>query len=194
MARSLPLFDLPEPKLTLIEIREELGDCERCKLFRYRKHIVFGQGNPNAKLLFVGEAPGEEEDNSGVAFCGRAGRLLTDLLSEVGLSREEVYIANCLKCRPPGNRKPEPDELIECRPFLESQIRAIRPQVIVALGGFAAQNLLGGNPSISKIRGQIWSHAHAKVVPTFHPAYILRSPDETKKVIEDFKLARSLVR
>jgi DNA polymerase len=139
--------------------------------------------------MFVGEAPGEVEDESGIAFAGRAGILLTELLEEFGWSREAIYIANCIKCRPPQNRDPEPEELKVCSPFLEKQIFSIRPEVIVALGKYSAQMLIGEEVSISRMRGRIWHTKYGRIVPTYHPAYILRNPTEVSKIREDFQLA-----
>lgn len=164
--------------------------CPRCKLSKSRTNIVFGQGNPHADLMFVGEAPGRDEDEQGLAFVGRAGQLLTKIIEAMGKKREDVFIANCLKCRPPNNRNPEPDEVAACRPFLEEQIRLISPKVIVTLGTFAAQVLLETDEPIGRMRGR-WRSAHgARVMPTFHPAFLLRSPERKKDVWEDMKLVR----
>jgi DNA polymerase len=164
--------------------------CPRCKLSKSRTNIVFGQGNPHAELMFVGEAPGRDEDEQGLAFVGRAGQLLTKIIEAMGKKREEVYIANCLKCRPPNNRNPEADEVTACRPFLEEQVRLISPKVIVTLGTFAAQALLETDEPIGRMRGR-WRSAHgARVMPTFHPAFLLRSPERKKEVWEDMKLVR----
>jgi uracil-DNA glycosylase family 4 len=191
MLRPLPLFDPPLPTSSLEEVLKELGNCTRCKLSRSRHCIVFGQGRQHARMLLIGEAPGENEDMTGMPFSGRAGRLLTELLEEVDIDRQlQCYIANIVKCRPPKNRKPEEEEIQACRPFLEKQIRSVNPEVIVALGGYAAQWLLGGTQPITKIRGKIWSYRGIKVIPTFHPAYLLRSPEETKKVLDDLRLAK----
>ncbi len=175
------------PPMTLKEIREEIGDCQRCKLSGGRKNIVFGSGNPNAALMFVGEAPGEDEDLQGLPFVGRAGQLLTKMIVAMGLSRDDVFIANIIKCRPPANRNPQPDEIAACRPFLEKQIRAIRPKVICALGSFSAQTLLSTQQKISQLRGRFHDYQGFKVLPTFHPAYLLRNPNEKKTVWEDLK-------
>ncbi len=193
MPRYLPLFDGPGPKKTLIQIRTDLGDCRRCKLAETRKNIVFGQGHPYTKLMLIGEAPGEREDETGIAFVGRAGELLTSLLHELRIERTEVYIANCLKCRPPMNRQPEEDEVMACRPFLEAQIRSLNPRVIVAFGKYAAQWLIGEIPSITKARGRVWHTRYGLVVPTYHPAHLLRNPQETWRVREDLKMAQDLV-
>ena len=164
--------------------------CPRCKLSKGRTKIVFGQGSSHAELMFVGEAPGRDEDEQGLAFVGRAGQLLTKIIEAMGKKREEVFIANVIKCRPPNNRNPEPDEVAACRPFLEEQIRLISPKVIVTLGTFAAQVLLETDEPIGRMRGQ-WRSAHgARVMPTFHPAFLLRSPERKKDVWEDMKLVR----
>ena len=169
-------------------IREELGDCARCKLSSGRHLLVFGVGNPNAELVFVGEGPGEEEDRQGEPFVGRAGQLLTRMIEAMGYGRADVYIANVVKCRPPGNRNPEPEEIEACEPFLRAQLAAIRPRVIVALGKFAAQTLLRSSTPISRLRGRWHEYEGVKLMPTFHPAYLLRSPDEKKKAWEDLQL------
>jgi uracil-DNA glycosylase len=172
---------------TLDEIRRELGDCQRCKLCTGRKNIVFGVGNPRADLVFVGEGPGENEDLKGVPFVGAAGDLLTKMIQAMGFSRDEVYICNVVKCRPPGNRNPEPDEIAACEPFLRSQLLAIQPKVIVALGKFAAQTLLRDSTPITRLRGQWREYQGVKLMPTFHPAYLLRSPAEKRKAWEDLQ-------
>ncbi len=167
-----------------------LAGCPRCKLSKSRTHIVFGQGNPHADLMFVGEAPGRDEDEQGLPFVGRAGQLLTRIIEAMGRKRAEVYIANVLKCRPPNNRNPEPDEVSSCRPFLEEQIRLISPRALVTLGTFAAQALLGTDEPIGRLRGR-WQSAHGvRVMPTFHPAFLLRSPERKKDVWEDMKKVR----
>ncbi len=172
---------------TLAEIRDEIGDCRRCKLCSTRKNIVFGTGSPTAALMFVGEAPGADEDAQGQPFVGRAGQLLTKMINAMGLSREEVYIANIIKCRPPENRNPQPEEIASCKPFLEKQIEAIRPKVICALGTFSAQTLLETQQKISALRGKFHEYHGVKVLPTFHPAYLLRNPNEKKSVWEDLQ-------
>jgi DNA polymerase len=167
-----------------------LANCPRCKLSGSRTRIVFGQGNPHAELMFVGEAPGREEDEQGLAFVGRAGQLLTKIIEAMGMKREDVYISNTTKCRPPNNRNPEADEVAACRPFLEEQIRLVSPKVIVTLGTFAAQAILETDEPITRLRGR-WSTAHGtRVMPTFHPAFLLRSPDRKKNVWEDMKKVR----
>jgi DNA polymerase len=175
-------------------VREWIGDCQRCKLAKGRKNIVFGQGNPNARLMFVGEAPGADEDEQGLAFVGRAGQLLTDIIEKgLKIPRSEVFIANLLKCRPPGNRNPEPDEVLSCQPFLEKQIAAIRPKVLVGLGKFAGQWLLKSAEPIGKFRGRLGEYEGIKVVPTYHPAYLLRNPGAKKEVWEDMKVVLALL-
>jgi DNA polymerase len=186
--------DTPGIPMTLEAIRAEIGDCTRCQLHGLgRKQIVFGVGNPNADLMFVGEAPGADEDEQGVPFIGRAGQLLTKIIEAIELTREDVYIANVIKCRPPANRNPEPDEVATCEPFLFQQIDSIRPKVIVALGTFAAHTLLRTDAPISRLRGKLHDYRGTKLIPTFHPAYLLRSPDRKRDVWEDMKLVRSLL-
>jgi len=172
----------------LLVIREELGECTRCKLAPGRTRLVFGVGNPRAELLFVGEGPGADEDRQGEPFVGRAGQLLTKMIEAMGYRREEVYIANVVKCRPPENRNPEPDEMDACEPFLRAQIRAVGPKAIVALGKIAAQTLLRDPTPISRLRGRWATYEGVRLMPTFHPAYLLRSPEEKKKAWEDLKL------
>jgi uracil-DNA glycosylase len=155
--------------------------------------VVFGVGNPDADLMFVGEAPGADEDLQGIPFVGRAGQLLTKMIEAINLRREDVYIANVIKCRPPGNRNPEPDEIAQCEPFLFQQIAAIKPKVIVALGSFAAKTLLRTDESISRLRGRIYDFQGAKLIPTFHPSFLLRSPDRKRDAWEDLKTARALL-
>ena len=178
----------PKVKLPLLEkVRTELGECDRCKLHRTRTNIVFGVGSPEARLMFVGEAPGEDEDLQGFPFVGKAGQLLTRMIEAMGLRREDVYICNTVKCRPPNNRNPEPDELLACEPFLKGQLGAVKPEVIVTLGKFAAQSLLREQTAITRLRGQWREYEGIPVMPTFHPAYLLRSPAEKGKVWEDLK-------
>jgi uracil-DNA glycosylase family 4 len=172
---------------TLDEIRRELGDCQRCKLCSTRKNIVFGSGNPRAELVFVGEGPGENEDLQGVPFVGAAGELLTKMIEAMGFRRDEVYICNVVKCRPPGNRNPEPDEIASCEPFLRAQLAAIQPKVVVALGKFAAQTLLRDSTPITRLRGNWRTYEGIQLMPTFHPAYLLRSPAEKRKAWEDLQ-------
>jgi DNA polymerase len=173
---------------SLEELRDHIGDCRRCKLHSGRTHVVFGIGNPNAKLMFVGEGPGRDEDLKGEPFVGRAGQLLTDIITKgMGLRREDVYIANVVKCRPPQNRNPEPDEVASCEPFLKKQIELIRPEIIVALGKFAVQTLLQSKVPITRLRGNWHAYMGIKLMPTFHPAYLLRNPADKKLVWEDIK-------
>lgn len=173
---------------SLEELRAAIGDCERCKLCSGRTNLVFGVGNPKAKLMFVGEGPGRDEDLQGEPFVGRAGQLLTDIITKgMGLKREDVYIANVVKCRPPENRNPEPDEVAACEPFLKKQIDLIRPKIIVGLGKFAVQTLLQSKVPITKVRGNWHSYHGIKLMPTFHPAYLLRNPADKKLVWEDIK-------
>jgi DNA polymerase len=172
----------------LLAVREALGECARCKLAGGRKHLVFGVGNPGAELMFVGEGPGADEDRQGEPFVGRAGQLLTKMIEAMGFRREEVYIANVVKCRPPENRNPEPDEMDACEPFLRRQIAAVKPKAIVALGKIAAQRLLRDPTPISRLRGRWFELEGVRLMPTFHPAYLLRSPEEKKKAWEDLQL------
>ena len=173
---------------SLEELRAAIGDCRRCKLCAGRTHIVFGVGNPRARLMFVGEGPGRDEDLQGEPFVGRAGQLLNDIITKgIGLKREDVYIANVVKCRPPENRNPEPDEVAACEPVLKKQIDLVRPEIIVGLGKFAVQTLLQSKAPITKVRGN-WHRYHGiKLMPTFHPAYLLRNPADKKLVWEDIK-------
>ena len=179
----------------LAAVRADIGDCTRCKLHTMgRTQVVFGVGNPAADLMFVGEAPGADEDVQGIPFVGRAGQLLTKIIEAIGLTRDEVYIANVIKCRPPGNRNPEPDEVETCEPFLFQQIDVIKPKVIVALGKFGAQTLLRTLDPISRLRGRVYDYRGAKLIPTFHPAYLLRNPSSKREVWEDMKLVRELLK
>ena len=190
-AASADLFAAPGVRgaTTLDALRTELGDCQRCKLAGGRTHIVFGVGNPNATLMFVGEGPGRDEDLKAEPFVGRAGQLLTEIITKgMKMRREDVYIANVIKCRPPENRNPEPDEIAACQPFLMRQIEIIRPKVIVALGTFAAQTLLGLRVPISRLRGHWYDFQGIKLMPTLHPAYLLRNPNYKKLVWEDIKM------
>lgn len=174
----------------LTSLAEFVTGCPRCKLSGSRTRIVFGHGNPNADLMFVGEAPGREEDEQGLPFVGAAGQLLTKIVEAMGMTRDQVYIVNTVLCRPPGNRNPEADEIAACRPFLEEQIRLVSPRVIVTLGTFAAQSLLATEEPISQLRGR-WHAAHgARVMPTFHPAFLLRSPKHKRDVWEDMQKVR----
>jgi DNA polymerase len=179
---------------SLDEIRAELNDCRRCKLAPTRKNIVFGSGNPHADLMFVGEAPGSDEDMQGLPFVGRAGQLLTRIIEAMGMRREDVYICNIVKCRPPENRNPEADEIEACRPFLFRQISAVKPKVICALGAIGAQTLLKTNESIGRLRGRLLDLGNVKLVATYHPAYLLRNPIEKRKVWEDVRIVRDYLR
>lgn len=172
---------------TLEEVRADLGNCQRCPLCRGRNHIVFGVGDPRARLVFVGEAPGREEDEIGEPFVGEAGRLLDRILLAMGLARSQVYICNVEKCRPPQNRDPLPEEIAACEPFLKRQLAAIQPRMIVALGRFAAQTLLRDQTPIGKLRGRWREYEGIPLMPTFHPAYLLRNPSEKREVWEDMK-------
>jgi DNA polymerase len=181
-----------KPADSLPLIREDIGDCQRCKLAPLRTNIVFGSGNVNAELVFVGEAPGSDEDEQGLPFVGRAGQLLTKIIDtsiEPGrLTRADVYICNILKCRPPNNRNPEPDEVLACNPFLKRQLAAIHPKIVCCLGTFAAHNVLQSDVPISRLRGRFFDVDGMRVIATFHPAYLLRSPDKKREVWEDMKL------
>ncbi|MBN2256068.1 MAG: uracil-DNA glycosylase [Deltaproteobacteria bacterium] len=180
--------DVAAAPITLPEIRREIGDCQRCELGGIRTNLVFGEGDPNAALVFVGEAPGEQEDRQGKPFVGRAGQLLTRIIEAMGLKRSEVYICNILKCRPPGNRNPKPAEIAACEPFLLKQLDAIGPKVICALGTFAAKTLLNTDLSISVLRGRFHEYHGIKLMPTYHPAYLLRNPGAKKQVWEDVQM------
>ena len=173
---------------TLDDVQRELGNCRRCGLYQGRKNIVFGEGNHEADLVFVGEAPGQQEDIQGKPFVGRAGQLLTRIIEAMGLVRHDVYICNILKCRPPGNRNPKPDEIRVCEPFLIKQLEIIRPKVICALGTFAAKTLLKTDVPISLLRGKFHSYQGIKLMPTYHPAYLLRNPGAKKQVWEDVQM------
>jgi DNA polymerase len=179
---------------TLEGLRAAIGDCRRCKLAPHRTNLVFGVGNPRARLVFVGEAPGRDEDRQGEPFVGRAGQLLTEIITKgMRLNRSDVYIANVIKCRPPENRNPEPDEVVSCEPFLLRQLELIAPEVIVALGKFAAQTLLRSKTPITQLRGRWYDYHGIKLMPTFHPAYLLRNPGDKRLVWEDIqKVMRAL--
>ena len=176
--------------LTLDDIRQELGACTRCRLHEGRNHLVFGAGDPHARLVFVGEGPGKDEDLQGKPFVGRAGELLTRIIEAIDLTREEVYIANIVKCRPPNNRDPRPDEIRTCLPFLLKQLEAIKPKIICCLGSFAAQTLLETEEKISALRGRFFPFHGAKLMPTYHPAFLLRNPNFKRAVWEDMKAIR----
>jgi DNA polymerase len=174
-------------------LKDKVLKCEACELSRTRLNVVFGSGNPNAALMFIGEAPGEEEDIQGLPFVGRAGQLLTKIIEAMGLKRSDVYIANILKCRPPNNRAPLPAEILACRDNVRAQIRAINPKAICTLGKFASQTLLKTETPISALRGKFYEYDGIKVMPTFHPAYLLRNPNDKKLVWEDMKKIKKLL-
>lgn len=196
VAEAEDLFAAPRPEAqakdraaALRAIREDLGDCTRCKLHKLgRKQIVFGVGDPHADIMFVGEGPGADEDEQGEPFVGRAGQLLNKMIEAMGLRREQVYIANVVKCRPPGNRTPERDECETCLPFLLRQNDVIRPKIIVALGSVAAKNLLGLNDTMASMRGHIYDFRGTKVVVTYHPAFLLRDPRQKSEAWKDLQL------
>jgi uracil-DNA glycosylase len=188
------LFDSPAPVVqdraaALKAIREDIGDCTRCRLHKGRKNIVFGVGNVNADIMFVGEGPGADEDEQGEPFVGRAGQLLNNMISAMGIRRQDVYIANIVKCRPPGNRTPERDECDTCSPFLMRQIDVISPKVIVALGAVAAKNLLAVNDSMANLRGRWYDFKGSRLLVTYHPAFLLRDPRQKKQAWKDLQMA-----
>jgi DNA polymerase len=193
ISHSFAFDPIPAPE-PLETIRIDLKDCKRCKLSPTRKNIVFGSGNPNAELMFVGEAPGADEDEQGLPFVGRAGQLLTKIIEAMEMRREEVFICNILKCRPPSNRDPEADEIAACEQFLFRQIASVKPKVICTLGAFGAQTLLRTTESISRLRGRLIDYRGAKLLATFHPAYLLRNPNEKRKVWEDVRIIRDYLR
>lgn len=174
-------------KTTLNTLEKEVAKCQRCELSTTRTNVVFGEGNPGADLMFIGEAPGGDEDKQGRPFVGRAGQLLTKIIESIGLKREEVFIGNILKCRPPGNRNPMPEEIAMCSPYLLKQIDLIKPRVICALGKFAAQTLLNTETPISRLRGKFYDYHGIKLMPTYHPAYLLRNPSGKKEVWKDMQ-------
>jgi DNA polymerase len=191
---AVPLQLSVSPEQALADVKSFIGECTRCKLHGLgRTQVVFGTGNPSADLMFVGEAPGADEDEQGMPFVGRSGQLLTKIIEAIDLRREDVYIANVIKCRPPQNRNPEPDEIETCEPFLFQQIDLIKPKVIVTLGKFAAQCLLRSEEPISRLRGRLFDYRGAKLIPTFHPAYLLRNPSSKREVWEDMKLVKKLL-
>ena len=195
-ARHSPVAVFSSAAEALAAVRVEIGpDCSRCKLHTLgRRQVVFGVGHPEADLMFVGEAPGADEDLQGEPFVGKAGQLLTKIIEAIGLTRQQVYIANVIKCRPPGNRNPEPDEVEQCEPFLFRQIDIIKPKVIVALGKFAAQSLLRTADPITRIRGREYKYRDAILMPTYHPAFLLRNPSAKREVWEDMKRVREILR
>ena len=185
----MPPRTMTKPSTSELEdIRARLGDCARCGLAHTRTHLVFGEGNSDARIMFIGEAPGAVEDETGRPFVGPAGRLLTDIIEKaMGLKRPEVYIANILKCRPPGNRDPQPEEIEQCIGVLKQQITAIRPEVIIALGRIAAQTLLGTTATISSLRGTFKEYLGIPLMPTYHPSYLLQNPSKKRETWEDIK-------
>jgi DNA polymerase len=189
--KTLAEWGKPRPKSvkpeTLDSIRADLGDCRRCRISEKRRNLVFGAGNPGARLMFIGEAPGYEEDMQGIPFVGESGQLLTKMIEAMGLARDQVYIANIIKCRPSENRNPAPEEIVCCFPFLERQIKAVNPEVICTLGAVATQALLGTQEGITRLRGNFQEYRSIRVMPTFHPAYLLRSPDKKREAWEDLK-------
>ncbi len=194
VAPPRPARDITAVEAALTAIRDDIGDCKRCRLCEGRTKIVFGQGSAGAELMFVGEAPGADEDASGLAFVGRAGQLLTDMVEKgMKMSRADVFIANVIKCRPPGNRPPENDEVATCQPFLEAQIKAIQPRAIVALGATAGKFMAKSGDPISRLRGRFSSWDGIPVMPTYHPAYLLRNPAAKKEVWADLKLVMDLL-
>jgi DNA polymerase len=189
VANPKPESGVDDPAQALRLIREDLGDCTRCRLHKQgRKQIVFGVGNPKADLMFIGEAPGADEDQQGEPFVGRAGQLLNNMIKAMGLQREDVYIANIIKCRPPGNRTPERDECETCSPFLMRQIAVIKPKVIVALGAVAAKTLLAINAPMSEFRGRWFDFRGTKLAVTYHPAFLLRDPRQKKETWKDLQM------
>jgi uracil-DNA glycosylase family 4 len=196
-SKSLPVLEPTSPSFfaslkriendSLLRIREDLGECTRCKLHKKRNHIVFADGNPNADLVFVGEGPGADEDATGIPFVGRAGKLLTQMIEAMGLERQDVYICNVVKCRPPENRQPEPDEVTTCSPYLVRQLEVVNPKVIVCLGATAAQTILETTQGISKFRGQWQDFRGKKLLATYHPAYLLRNPAAKADVWKDLQ-------
>ncbi len=195
--REKGIYFLPSVKkrrgLSLEEVRRELRNCERCKLHRSRRTVVFGEGNENAKLMLIGEGPGYDEDIQGRPFVGKAGQLLTRILQSIQIERNEVYITNIVKCRPPGNRTPESDEIKSCFPFLLKQIQIIQPRIICALGTVSAQTLLQTDAKITSLRGKSFEFSGIKIIPTYHPAFLLRNPEKKIEVWEDIqKVAKAL--
>ena len=193
LSPSQPARDsLTEPSLA--ELEAVAKQCRECRLHRGRTHVVFGVGNPHAELMFVGEAPGRDEDRHGEPFVGRAGQLLTRIIEAIGMKRQDVYIANVIKCRPPDNRNPEEDEIAHCEPYLIRQIALVQPRLIVALGTFAAQTLLQTRLPISQLRGRFHTYQGVKLMPTFHPAFLLRNPERKRAVWEDMQMVQRELR
>lgn len=183
----------PDGRETLETLREEIGDCQRCSLSEGRTSLVFGAGSPEAELVFVGEAPGRDEDIQGEPFVGRAGQLLTRIINAMGLSRDQVYICNVIKCRPPGNRDPFPEEIARCEPFLKRQLDILNPQIICALGSFAAKTLLKTDAKISQLRGHVHTYNGIPLIPTYHPSYLLRNPQAKRDVWQDVQKAMEIL-
>lgn len=181
------IYKTPGHTEDLQTLKKKVVNCTRCALSQSRKNAVFGAGNPSADLVFVGEAPGYDEDVQGLPFVGRAGQLLTKIIESIGYRREDVYICNIIKCRPPGNRNPLPSEILECQEYLLKQLDSIKPKLICTLGKFAAQTLLKTNTSITRLRGKFYDYHGIKLIPTFHPAYLLRNPKDKGLVWEDMK-------
>ena len=196
MDRLISSRTVPAPTKgdALSALRKEIGDCTRCKLHVSRTHLVFGTGNPEARLMFIGEAPGQEEDLQAEPFVGKAGQLLNRILKAMGLERKDVYITNILKCRPPANRNPLPVEIATCEPFLRKQVEIISPKVICTLGSFATQTLLQTDRKISSLRGRFHDYSGVKLMPTYHPAYLLRNPQDKRLVWEDMKRIMEILR
>jgi uracil-DNA glycosylase len=196
--QEMPLPSQPGPgslaELSLQELEAVAKPCTACRLHQSRTHVVFGVGNPHAELMFVGEAPGRDEDRQGEPFVGRAGQLLTRIIEAIGMKRQDVYIANVIKCRPPNNRNPEADELARCEPYLIRQIAVVQPRLIVALGTFAAQTLLKTKLPISQLRGRFHTYQGVKLMPTFHPAFLLRNPERKRSVWEDMQMVQRELR
>jgi uracil-DNA glycosylase len=192
----LPLEPSVDPlsKLSLPELEAVAKQCTKCRLHRGRAHVVFGVGDPHAELMFVGEAPGRDEDLQGEPFVGRAGQLLTRIIEAIGMKRQDVYITNAIKCRPPNNRNPEEDEIAHCEPYLIRQIALVQPRLIVALGTFAAQTLLKTKLPISQLRGRFHTYQGVKLMPTFHPAFLLRNPERKRAVWEDMQMVQRELR
>ena len=185
---STPLPIIGDKNAALSAIREDIGDCTRCRLSKARKNIVFGVGNIDADIMFIGEGPGADEDEQGEPFVGRAGQLLNNMITAMGIKREDVYIANVVKCRPPGNRTPERDECDTCGPFLMQQIETVKPKIVVALGAVAAKYLLGINDSMTNLRGRIYDFKDTKLAVTYHPAYLLRDPRQKAEAWKDLQM------
>jgi uracil-DNA glycosylase len=192
-AAPAPVATAPPAAEALLRIREEIGDCHRCRLSEGRTQIVFGVGDPAARLVFVGEGPGADEDAQGIPFVGRAGQLLTRIIEAIGLRREDVYICNVLKCRPPENRNPQPEEIAHCSPFLERQIDLLKPKVVCTLGLFATQTLLQSTEPIGRLRGRVFEYQGTRLVPTYHPAALLRNPALKAVTWEDVQLLRRIL-